>query len=98
MDAPAGRARRCSALGGWVAIGAMLSISCGYPTPFLAQVDNKTGLPREVRVVSESGDRRAELVADVAPEGSVVLDAEGSAWAEVEGVRRFQLDRCNPAV
>ena len=79
-------------------IAGMLGMGCYGPLSFLAQVDNKTGLPREVRVVSESKDRRAELRADVAPGGSAVLDAEGTAWAEVDGVRRFEMDRSNAAV
>ena len=100
MDTPAERGRGAAraAAGAWLAIGSMLGIGCYGPVSFLAQVDNKTGLPREVRLVSESSDRRAELAADVAPGGTAVLDAQGGAWAEVEGVRRFMLDRANPSV
>jgi hypothetical protein len=100
MECSAGDERAwCAALGGWVAIGAMLSISCASgPSTFVAQVENKTGEAREVRVVSQIDERRVEVSADVPPGGVVAQRTEGHARAEVGGDTRFDLTWGNPSV
>jgi hypothetical protein len=88
MECPATERRRrwaaLSGLGGWLAIGAMLSIGCASgPCTFVALVENKTAQPREVRVVSQIDDRRVEVSADVPPGGSVSERSEWHASAQV---------------
>jgi hypothetical protein len=79
-------------------LGAMLSLGCGGPRSFVAEVDNRTDEPQQVRIKTIEDKRESVLTVDLPPRGTAVCDVTGyktSAEAEL-GEQRRPLDRDRP--